>query len=116
MNKIFFLIFLPFIIFSLLILRVFRDILLLENDPILIVKSVSTIPFSENGLSEFGSWRYVTNTKLSEERLEIYMSQHGYKLVEKMWSWYIYINENWDQLLVIWKMYSKYFKVFNFQN
>lgn len=104
------------VLFLSLIWFVFRWALFQEGNPIPIIAATFTIPFVEDWFASYWSGKYITNISNSNDRLETFMSKKGYTFTEQMWAWYFFKDKNWNKLLVIWKMYSRFFRVYYFDN
>lgn len=102
------------IIFSFIVLLIFRSALFQEWNPIPVVFTTLFIPFSDEWFAEYDKNKYITNLSWSDDRLKKIMKKKWFIFVEQLWSWYIFRDKNWNNLVVTWIMYSRFFRIYKY--
>ncbi len=103
-----------FLIGIILFLFFFYPALTQEKNTLSILWAIVFIPFSEDGFSEYADNKYITNATNSNERLKKFMAKKWYIFTEQLWSGYMFHNKKWENFVVTWKMFSRFFRIFSF--
>lgn len=106
-------IFLSFVLIIIsLFFFIFKWAMIQEWNPLAIFKWFIFINFTKNDIIEIEKWKFMSKNVNSDLVLKSFMLKKWYKFLEQMWAWYFFENDKWQRKIVIWKMLSRFYRIY----
>lgn len=104
-----------FLIIIVIFLSIFftfiKNTLYQEWNPVPIIKWIWEIVYNKNNFVEFKDWKYIAKTK-RDYLMKDFMKKNWYTFLEQMWAWFSFENKDWKKIVVTWRQFSSFFRVY----